>query len=208
MAEDLARGRTPTQARARDRVDRILAAATGLIAARGAEHLKMGELAARAGVSVGSLYQYFPDKAAVVAALAEQISEGSRACIAEALAPVQTPGQLAAAFGGLIDLYWSLFQAEPVRRDIWAGAQADKALMAIELAENRASGEMLAAAMLRARPHADPAAVATTAFLVWQLGEATMRLAVSLPRGEGDAVVAAYKRMSVDAVLSAGDAAL
>lgn len=207
MADDIAdgaRGRSPVQARSRERVARILAAATELIAQRGSEHLKMGELAARAGVSVGSLYQYFPDKAAVVRALAEQISAGSRRCIADALEPVQTQDELGRAFGDLIDLYWSLFQAEPARRDIWAGAAADKALMAIELDENRASGEVLAAAMLRARPGADPAAVATAAFLVWQLGEAAMRLAVSLPRAEGDAIVAAYRRMSVDAVLTAG----
>jgi len=204
MTVEVARGREPTQARSRERVARILAAATELIAQRGSEHLKMGELAAKAEVSVGSLYQYFPDKAAVILALAERISEGSRRCIAEALEPVRTQDELGQAFGDLIDLYWRLFQAEPVRRDIWAGAAADKALMAVELAENRASGEVLAAAILRARPHADRAVVATTAFLVWQLGEAAMRLAVSLPRPEGDAVVAAYRRMSVDAVLTAG----
>lgn len=91
-----------------------------------------------------------------------------------------------------------------MRRDIWAGAAADKALMAIELDESRASGDVLAAAILRARTHADPAAVGPTAFLVWQLGEAAMRLAVSLDRAEGEAVVAAYRRMSVDAVLTCG----
>ena len=89
-------------------------------------------------------------------------------------------------------------------RDIWAGAQADKALVELELAESRRHGELLAAAIRRARPDADPEQVGPTAFLVWQLGEATMRLAISLPRAEGDAVVAAYKRMSVDAILTAG----
>lgn len=201
---DVIQGRKPVQARSRERVARILAAATEAIAERGSEHLKMADLAMRAGVSVGSLYQYFPDKAAVILALAGQISADSRRCIEDALAPVQTQDQLGQAFGDLIDLYWTLFQAEPVRRDIWAGAAADKALMAVELDESRASGEVLAAAILRARPQADPAVVATTAFLVWQLGEAAMRLAVSLPRAEGDAVVAAYRRMSVDAVLTCG----
>lgn len=204
MTVDVARGREPVQARSRERVARILAAATATIAERGSEHLKMAELAGRAGVSVGSLYQYFPDKAAVILALAEQISDGSRRCIEDALRPVQSQAELGRAFGDLIDLYWRLFQAEPVRRDIWAGAAADKALMDVELAESRASGEVLAAAILRARPQAEPQAVATTAFLVWQLGEAAMRLAVSLPRAEGDAVVAAYRRMSVDAVLTCG----
>lgn len=201
---DVIQGRKPVQARSRERVARILAAATDAIAERGSEHLKMAELAIRAGVSVGSLYQYFPDKAAVILALAGQISADSRRCIEDALAPVHTQAQLGQAFGDLIDLYWTLFQAEPVRRDILAGAAADKALMAVELDESRASGEVLAAAILRARPQADPVAVGATAFLVWQLGEAAMRLAVSLPQAEGEAVVAAYRRMSMDAVLTCG----
>jgi len=198
------RGRSPTQARSRERVDRILATATDLIAARGSDHLKMSELAQAAGVSIGSLYQYFPDKAAVIRALTERISADSRRCIEEALAPVSTDAELARAFAELIDVYWGLFVAQPVMRDIWAGVAADKQLMTLEIAESRACGEMLAAAILRARPQADPAKVAPTAFLVWQLGEATMRLAISLPRGEADAVVEAYKRMSVDALLTAG----
>ncbi|TIM19850.1 MAG: TetR/AcrR family transcriptional regulator, partial [Mesorhizobium sp.] len=37
----------------------------------------------------------------------------------------------------------------------------------------------------------------TTAFLIWQMGEATMRLAISVERQEGDDLVAAYKRMAL-----------
>ena len=199
-----ARGRSPTQARSRERVDRILATATEIVGERGSDHLKMSELAQRAGISIGSLYQYFPDKAAVIRALTERISAGSRRCIEEALTPVRTSAELGEAYGGLIDVYWALFVAEPAMRDIWAGVQADRELMALELAESRACGEILAAAMLRARPDADPLTVGVTAFLVWQLGEATMRLAIALPRDEADAVVGAYKRMSQQAILTAG----
>jgi len=199
-----ARGRSPIQARSRERVDRILATATEIIGERGSDHMKMSELAIRAGISIGSLYQYFPDKAAVIRALTEQIGAGSRRCIEAALTPVRTSAELGRAYGDLIDVYWGLFVAQPAMRDIWAGVQADRELMALELAESRACGEILAAAMLRARPDADPDAVHTTAFLVWQLGEAAMRLAIALPRGEADAVVAAYKRMSQDAILTAG----
>ena len=199
-----ARGRSPIQARSRERVDRILATATEIVGERGSDHLKMSELAQRAGISIGSLYQYFPDKAAVIRALTERISAGSRRCIEEALMPVRTSAELGEAYGRLIDVYWALFVAEPAMRDIWAGVQADRELMALELAESRACGEILAAAMLRARPDADPQTVGVTAFLVWQLGEATMRLAIALPRDEADAVVAAYKRMSQEAILTAG----
>jgi hypothetical protein len=60
-------------------------------------------------------------------------------------------------------------------RDIWSGMQADKQLMAVELAESRANGALLAAAMTRVHPSAAPQRIAASAFLIWQLGEATMR---------------------------------
>ena len=59
---------------------------------------------------------------------------------------------------------------------------------------------MLAAVLERLRPDADRAAIATRAFLIMNLGEATMRLAISVERQEGDALVAAYKQMALQGV--------
>lgn len=190
-------GRAPTQQRSRDRVERLLAVAARLIAARGSDALRMSEVAEKAGVSIGSLYQYFPDKGAVIRTLAERYNAQGRACIAEALAPVYDKAGLRRAFAGLVDTYYALFLKEPVMRDIWSGIQADKALQEIDRADSRANGAVLAAAMARARPRADRAALEHAAFLVMQLGEATMRLAVSVHRREGDALVETYKRMAL-----------
>lgn len=188
-------GRAPTQQRSRDRVEHLLAVAASLIAAHGSEALKMSDLAGKAGVSIGSLYQYFPDKGAIIRTLAQRYNAQSRACIAEALAPVRDKAGLRRAFAGLVDTYYRIFLAEPVMRDIWSGIQADKALQEIERKDSRANGALLAEAMARARPRADRAALENTAFLVMQLGEATMRLAVSTDRRQGDALVEGYKRM-------------
>jgi AcrR family transcriptional regulator len=194
--------RLPSQRRSRERVERMLAAAAALIAEKGSDAMRMGEIAEKAGVSIGSLYQYFPDKGAIIRMLAERYNAAGRACIAAALAEPRSMKALRAAFMGLIDTYYGLFLAEPVMRDIWSGTQADKALREIELADSRANGAVLAGALARLRPAADRGALAATAFLIIQLGEATMRLAVSVERAEGDALVAAYKRM-VDRELAA-----
>ena len=55
----------------------------------------------------------------------------------------------------------------------------------------------------RLRPEADRAAIATKAFLIMNLGEATMRLAISVERKEGDALVAAFKQMALQGAFSA-----
>jgi AcrR family transcriptional regulator len=192
----------PSQQRSRERVERMLAAARNLIAERGSDAMKMGEVAERAGVSIGSLYQFFPDKSAIIRALAERFTADSRACIETALNDVSDERGLRAAFTELVDTYYAIWLAEPVMRDIWSGTQADKTLRELELADSRASAETLVRVWQRLRPDADPQALSSTAFLIWQLGEATMRLAVSVDRAEGDRLVEAYKRMALGELAS------
>lgn len=193
--------RAPSQQRSRERVERMLTAASALIAGQGSDAMRMGEVAERAGVSIGSLYQFFPDKRAIIRALAERYTTQSQACIAAALAEVSDADSLPRAFSELVDTYYGLFLAEPVMRDIWSGTQADKALRELELADSRANAEFLTAVLKRLRPDANPAALETTALLIWQMGEAAMRLAISVERQEGDRLVAAYKRMALRELL-------
>ncbi|MGQ3293414.1 MAG: TetR/AcrR family transcriptional regulator, partial [Shinella sp.] len=134
---------------------------------------------------------------AVVRALAERCNEDSRACIAEGLATVTSMDDLATAFGALIDTYYAIFLGEPVIRDIWSAVQADGALRVMEVEESRRNGALLAERLKALQPAGDPQKIDATALLVMHLGEATMRLAVSVARPEGDALVEAYKHMAI-----------
>lgn len=175
----------------------MLAAARELIAEQGSDAMKMGEIAERASVSIGSLYQFFPDKSAIIRALAERFTTENRACIDAEFAGVSDEQGLLDAFARLVDIYYAICLAEPVMRDIWSGTQVDKTLRELELADSRASAEALARVWQPLRPEADPTQLASTAFLIWQLGEATMRLAISVERTEGDRLVEIYKRMAL-----------
>ena len=62
--------RVPRQERGRERVDKILDAAAVVIAEIGADAVTTNAIAACAHTSVGSLYQFFPNKEAIVEALA------------------------------------------------------------------------------------------------------------------------------------------
>jgi AcrR family transcriptional regulator len=62
----------PKQARAKATVDAILEAAARILQTRGEKALTTNAIAALAGVSIGSLYQYFPDKRAIMVMLARQ----------------------------------------------------------------------------------------------------------------------------------------
>lgn len=196
-AADAPMRKEPTQQRAKERVERMLSAAVQIIGERGSDTLKMGEVAERAGVSIGSLYQFFPDKGAIIRELAERHAAMGRTCIDSALAAVRDREQLLTAFSDLMDAYYAIFRTSPVTRDVWSGMQADKALREIELADSRANARALIDALNRVEPSAEPEKRAAAAFLLWRLGESTMRLAVSVTRAEGNAMVEAYKRMAL-----------
>jgi AcrR family transcriptional regulator len=62
--------RAPMQRRSAERVQRMLDAAQELVAEHGYDAVTTTLIAERADVSIGSLYQFFPDKQAVVRAVA------------------------------------------------------------------------------------------------------------------------------------------
>ena len=66
--------RNPKQTRAKATVGILLEAAALLMEEEGYEALTTTRIAKRAGTSVGSVYQYFPDREAIAAALVEERS--------------------------------------------------------------------------------------------------------------------------------------
>lgn len=64
--------RKPRQARSQERVNRILDVAEALFIADGYNATTTNAIATQAQVAIGSLYQFFPDKAAIVQALARR----------------------------------------------------------------------------------------------------------------------------------------
>lgn len=69
--------RAPLQERSRETVDTILSAAAHVFASLGYAGATTNKIAERAGVSIGSLYQYFPNKDSLLDALmAAHVQEG------------------------------------------------------------------------------------------------------------------------------------
>jgi AcrR family transcriptional regulator len=100
--------RAPVQRRSALRVERMLDAAAELLDELGPEGLSTSAIASRAGVSVGSLYQFFPDKHAVAEALArrsfERFSQQLRAV---------GGGDWEAVVDQVIDTYVAFSRTEP-----------------------------------------------------------------------------------------------
>ena len=61
-----ARRKDPTQQRSRDTIKRIIDATWDILGTDGAKAVTTRSIAARSGVTVGSIYQYFPHKEAIL----------------------------------------------------------------------------------------------------------------------------------------------
>jgi AcrR family transcriptional regulator len=102
----------PRQERSRATVDTVLAATARVLVERGFDGLTTNAVAEEAGVSIGSLYQYFPNKEALVAALIEKHVEDMNAAILSELVRVaQLP--MAEAVRAVIELTIEAHAIEP-----------------------------------------------------------------------------------------------
>ncbi|WP_084317257.1 TetR/AcrR family transcriptional regulator [Actinospica robiniae] len=150
--------REPRQARSRARVAQILAAADEILSTEGFEALTVRRIAQEAAVPVGSIYQFFPDKAAVVDALARgyigEFDVAIEALVADAEAyaaehgvdAVVESGDGGSTKGGgwadpvgrLVDEFADLYRSRPGYVALWSGRHLSPELARADEANNLA----------------------------------------------------------------------
>ena len=104
----------PLQARAEATLDAIFEATVQLLLADGPRRLTTTRVAKRAGVSVGTMYQYFPHKQALIYGLNERYLDTLAGKI-EAACRFQRGAPLDRMVEALIDTYW---RAKTERADV------------------------------------------------------------------------------------------
>lgn len=173
--------RRAVQARSRATVERILASAAALIAERGAEAVTMTEIAQRAEVVIGSLYQYFPDRAGVMAALFERHNAGVRQMLLDGVAGVGGLDDLTARIEALTARYFALHREDPLFRGLWAVVQTDPMLQALDVEDSLRNARLLFDAARPLYAAVDEDRLMTTCALVMQLVLSAARFALAIP---------------------------
>lgn len=102
----------PTQARSRATFEAIIEAGAQLLVEDGFHNMTTNALAERAGVSIGSLYQYFPNKESIVASIIERFADRQFEILAGGLQEVIT-APLAEVVHHLVAAMFEAKQAEP-----------------------------------------------------------------------------------------------
>jgi AcrR family transcriptional regulator len=124
--------RVPQQARSRALIQRVLDAAESLLAAEGVEALTTTRIAAEADVAVGSLYQYFPDKATIVDALANRYLDEFEGLMADLAETAVDAGWGDDLVDRLVDAYADRYRREPGYRALWFGRHLSPELRAAD----------------------------------------------------------------------------
>ncbi|MFF3935598.1 TetR family transcriptional regulator [Streptomyces phaeofaciens] len=113
--------RVPRQARSKARLALVLRAAERILVDDGVEALTTTRVAAEAKVSVGSLYQYLPDRGAIIDALAAGYFTRLEAVMDDlVLAAARERWQDPVAV--LVDAYASIYRTEHGFRALWFGS--------------------------------------------------------------------------------------
>jgi AcrR family transcriptional regulator len=103
----------PAQQRSKATVEAIVAATARVLVRDGYDALSTNRVAKEAGVSVGSLYQYFPGKEALVAAVMEQYASRMQENIAARLQSAGTAATAEEVATEMIRAMLAAQQAEP-----------------------------------------------------------------------------------------------
>jgi len=154
--------RRPSQRRSQVTVTAILDAAARVFEERGFEAGTTNHVAELAGVSIGSLYEYFPNKDAIVVAVVERELERERAKLLAILEPAETDDGLRTQLRAFVEMLVELHARRPaLHRILFDQADHPPAAHACVLRFEESLAHALATSLRGMRPSLrDPDAAA------------------------------------------------
>jgi AcrR family transcriptional regulator len=177
-------------------VDLLLSAAARVLVKHGYDGATTNRIAEVAGVSVGSLYQYFPNKEAIVAALIER-HDGEMWSTFVRLNAENRDLTMAASTPIVIDALFSAHLVEPTLHRV-LHEQVPRVGKLSRLREtNRKAAELVADMLRRRRDQVDVLDVDVAAFVIVEAVEALIHHSIEVPGIDPVAV----KREAVTLVL-------
>lgn len=132
--------RTPQQTRSRARLALVLQAAERVLVDAGVAALTTTRVAAEAGVSVGSLYQYLPDRGAIIDALAAEYL-GRLEALMDGFVDAATTQRWADPVGVLIDGFADMYRTAHGFRALWFAGGLTEQISAADREHKRRMAE-------------------------------------------------------------------
>lgn len=189
---DVKQRRKPVQARSRERVSAILRHAAEIFNDYGVDGTSMSAIARSSDMSLASLYRYYPNKAAIVKAIAETHVSKMEQALRDRLAATD----MESAVDVLVDLYYDFYRNEPAYSAIWSGVESMPELRALDLNELYTNARDLDARLKQELPGLSDERRRSASLLLPRSVGTMLRLAVTLPEEEAESLVREIKMMA------------
>jgi AcrR family transcriptional regulator len=183
----------PKQDRARQRRQRILDAALALVEETGADLMRMADVAVRAQVPIGSVYQFFPDKSEILRCLYKHMIEAVSSDLQAGFTTIASLDDAIERTAATIDAYVQRFRSNFGARELWGGMQADPRLRAFDVADSIENANALFDAIKIFVTPQRHASLRASCLLITHLTGAVVSLCLSLDTEDAEMIIARYK---------------
>lgn len=185
--------RNPKQDRSKDRIKNILTAAAELIGEKGIDAVTMKEIGARTGGPIASVYQYFPDKTAILTMLHDLRATEARRLMRTGLKDISTVDDVINAQAQITDKYYELMRSDANAVETLNAIKACKAVSQEDLTETRARvNEFFEATKQFVDPDTHDG-YKSTLLLLSNMADASVRLAVLRTEAQGKEIMRQFK---------------
>lgn len=196
--------RIPTQQRSKEKFELILKTARELIGERGNDSVSMREIAKQAGVPISSIYQYFPDKNAILEAIMQGYFDEMREGLAHFAECCRSKDSIKHGISEGVDQFYLAFKQEPTLAVLWAGLQANPQLKELDAQDSQENAQLITDALCCISDKADREEVYNATLLLLHTAGMTVRLALDMEASQAIAFIEEYKTLAlhrIDAIL-------
>nr|WP_031936610.1 TetR family transcriptional regulator [Prescottella defluvii] len=150
--QELMPRKRPTQERSRRKFDALLASSRELLVDVGFESFTCEEVAARADVPIGTLYQFFANKYVIVCELNRQDLKGVQQELEAFNGEVPSLDWLR-FLNKFVDHMAGLWTSDPSRREVWLAMQSTPSTRATGVIHEKALAEQISLMLAPLTPH-------------------------------------------------------
>ncbi|WP_030934840.1 TetR/AcrR family transcriptional regulator [Streptomyces sp. NRRL S-646] len=185
------------QARGERRIAQLLEAAASVFCTTGYTAASTNAIAREAGVSPGTLYQFFPNKEAIAIELGDRLMHEMRETYGEALAPVDPATSLEEAVGAAVDRFIAFNCDHPVFFALMHGPDIPGRIAEEHDALHATLVSRIEDLLFSLLPDAPPADVTRTAHVCLGMYKAGLELVLAHEGAERDAYTREIKNVLI-----------
>lgn len=195
--------RVPQQERSRQKVTTILDTAMRLFQESGMDSISMREIARACRMPIATVYQYFPNKHAIVQKIWEDHSSDAETLLSVELAALQTAPTTASArrvIDRIVDSEINDHESNPAFLEIRRCVDATPDLRQLNLENTLRVADLIRRMIVSIHPQADENQVADYALIITQTTSSTVRLGQQLPADQRDKLYTSLKSFLLQTV--------